>query len=49
MPPLNAFIYELTQEKANLFSMGAIKLSKDQALVANEWKDKQKEKVKTLI
>jgi hypothetical protein len=33
MPPFNDFIAKMTQEKANLFQMGAIKHSKNQALV----------------
>jgi hypothetical protein len=51
MPPLNDFIAELTQDKSNLFKMGAIKCSKNQALVAidaskSSGKDKQKGKGK---
>jgi hypothetical protein len=51
MPPLNDFIAELTQEKYNLFQMGAIKCSKNQALAATDapkssGKDKQKGKGK---
>ena len=34
MPPLNDFIAALTQEKYNLFQMGSIKHSKNQALAA---------------
>jgi hypothetical protein len=51
MPPLNDFIAALTQEKAKLVQMGAIKHSKNQALVATDapkssGKDKQKGKGK---
>jgi hypothetical protein len=47
MPPLNDFIAALTQEKANLVQMGAIKHSKNQELAAtdapkNSGKDKKK-------
>jgi hypothetical protein len=47
MPPLNDFIVELTQEKAKLVQMGAIKHSNNQALVAtnapkSSGKDKKK-------
>jgi hypothetical protein len=51
MPPLNDFITALTQEKAKLFQMGAIKHSKNQSLAATDapkrsGKDKQKGKGK---
>jgi hypothetical protein len=36
MPPLNDFIAELTQYKANLVQMGAINHSKNQALAATD-------------
>ena len=47
MPPLNDLIAELTQYQANLVQMGAIKNSKNQALVAtnapkSSGKDKEK-------
>jgi hypothetical protein len=47
MPPLNDFIVELTQDKDNLFQMGVIKHSKNQALEAtnapkSSGKDKKK-------
>jgi hypothetical protein len=47
MPPLNDFIVALTQEQAKLVQMGAIKCSKNQALVATNapkrnGKDKEK-------
>jgi hypothetical protein len=47
MPPLNDFIVELTQEKAKLVQMGAIKCSKNQSLAAtnapkSSGKDKKK-------
>jgi hypothetical protein len=47
MPPLNDFIETLTQEKYKLVQMGAIKHSKNQALVATDapkssGKDKEK-------
>eukprot|EP00253_Pinus_taeda_P029701 PITA_29701 len=51
MPPLNDFIEAFTQEQANLFQMGAIKHSKNQALAATDapkssGRDKQKGKGK---
>jgi hypothetical protein len=51
MPPLNDFIAALTQEKSNLFQMGAIKHSNNQAFAATDapkssGKDKQKGKGK---
>jgi hypothetical protein len=47
MPPLNDFIATLTQDQAKLVQMGAIKHSKNQALVATDapkrsGKDKKK-------
>ena len=47
MPPLNDFIVELTQDQANLFQMGSIKCSKNQALETTDapkssGKDKKK-------
>jgi hypothetical protein len=47
MPPLNDFIAALTQDKANLVQMGAIKCSKNQALaVTNAPKSNGKDKEK---
>ena len=51
MPPLNDLIATLTQEKAKLVQMGAIKRSKNQALAAidapkSSGRDKQKGKGK---